>query len=419
MDQGLPSDIVWSIRRDRKGFLWVGTSLGLARIDHSGRTRTWTKKDRSGGKMSAGWARPPMRRIWAAMKPGGLARVDSRSGRIHRFGSGDGLPCDPEDLFVDSHDKLWLPTACGVFLNEQPTVSSQMVRVETPESFGLAARKVMEDKQGTIWVTNRTSLWSLRHGHWGEASRAEGLLTDNPYVMTMASDGSIWLRHRYDAGIDRLEVSEGRLLRAVAIVSADPKTATGTAFHGFDKFGNFWRGTTNGVAVLHDGNWTTFTIEDGLISNDCDGEAFWPDTDGSVWLGTSSGLAHFRSENAVALRPIVANPTIVRLEVDQQNRLIRADFSTLNSKAEQLVQFAYMLDGGPSIDLMGRNISVTGLGPGSHRLQVRCRVRDGPNSTEITAADFRLQPRWTERWWARLLAIACGWWPSSNSSGGV
>ena len=42
----------------------------------------------------------------------------------------------------------------------------------------------MEDKEGTIWVTNRTSLWSLRNGHWRRASRAEGLLTDNPYVMS-------------------------------------------------------------------------------------------------------------------------------------------------------------------------------------------------------------------------------------------
>src|SRR5262249_12753976 len=45
MDQGLPADVVWNIRRDRKGAVWVGTSLGLTRIDASGRTRTWTKKD--------------------------------------------------------------------------------------------------------------------------------------------------------------------------------------------------------------------------------------------------------------------------------------------------------------------------------------------------------------------------------------
>ena len=121
--------------------------------------------------------------------------------------------------------------------------------------------------------------------------------------MALASDGSIWLRHRYDAGIDRLEVSGDRIVRATAVVPADPKTAEGTAFHGFDAFGNFWRGSTNGVAVLHGNTWTTFTTEDGLVSNDCDGEAFWADADGGVWLGTSGGLAHYRSRKRSPTRP--------------------------------------------------------------------------------------------------------------------
>jgi ligand-binding sensor domain-containing protein len=48
-DDGLPSDIVWNIRRDKRGALWIATSLGLARIDGSVRTRTWTQKDGLGG----------------------------------------------------------------------------------------------------------------------------------------------------------------------------------------------------------------------------------------------------------------------------------------------------------------------------------------------------------------------------------
>src|SRR5262249_2816732 len=154
---------------------------------------------------------------------------------------------------------------------KQPSVSNQVIRVETPESFGPVAWKVMEDTEGTVWVTNRTALWSLREGRWRQHRRTEGLLTDNPYAMVLASDRSLWLRHRYDAGIDRLEVSGDRIVRATAVVPADPKTPEGTAFHGFDALGNFWRGSTNGVAVLRGNTWTTFTIEDGLVSNDCNG----------------------------------------------------------------------------------------------------------------------------------------------------
>ncbi len=407
MDQGLPSDIVWNIRRDRKGALWVGTSLGLTRIDSSGRLRNWTKKDGLGSENVRWLAETTDGSIWAAMKPGGLARINPVSGKVRRAGANDGLPCDPEDLFVDQHDRLWIPTVCGLFLNERPSVSNRVIRVETPESFGRAAWKVMEDTQGTVWVANRAALWSLRDGQWRPHRRAEGLLTDNPYSMALASDGSIWVRHRYDAGIDRLEVSGDRIVRATAVVPADPKTTEGTAFHGFDAFGNFWRGTTNGVAVLHSDTWTTFTTEDGLVSNDCDGEAFWADTDGGVWLGTSGGLAHYFPRNGVALGPLIAYPTVARLEINQPARLIRAEFSSLNYKAEQLVRFAYRLDQGPWTDSVERNISITGLGPGSHRLEVRCRVRDGPFSPGIAAAEFRLEPVWRETWWARFLAVAC------------
>jgi PAS domain S-box-containing protein len=278
-------------------------------------------------------------------------------------------------------------------------------RVETPESFGRTAWRVMEDTLGTIWVTSPRALWSLREGQWRQ-HRRDGLLTDDPLSMALAPDRSIWLRHRYDAGVERLEVSGDRIVRATAVVPADPRTAAITPFHGFDSFGNFWRGSTNGVAVLHGSTWTTFTVEDGLVSNDCDGDAFWADRDGGVWLGTSGGLAHYHSINRVPPAPLMASPRIPELDVNQSARLIRAEFSTFDYRAEQLVRFAYRLDDGPWTDSVDRNISISGLGPGKHRLEVRGRVRDGPFSQATAAAEFRLEPRWNETWWARLLAVA-------------
>ncbi len=407
-DQVLPSDIVWNIRRDRKGALWVGTAFGLTRIDTSRHIRTWTKRDGLSGDNVRWLAETSDGSIWVAMKPGGLARIDPVSGKVHQVGPGQGLLCDPEDVFVDRRDRLWLPTRCGLFLNESPSASERIVAVETPESFGRSAWKVMEDTQGTIWVTNHTGLWSLRNGQWRPHGRAEGLLTDSPYILVAAPDGGLWLRHRFDAGIDRLEVSGDRIVRSTSVVSADPKTAAVTAFHGVDAFGNLWRGSTNGVSVLHGNTWSTFTTEDGLVSNDCDGEAFWADRDGSVWLGTSGGLAHYRTQTGGLPGPPLALPTITQLEIDQPSRLVRAEFSSLNFKFEQSVRFAYRLDQALWTESTARNVTISGLAAGSHRLEVRCRVRDGPFLPAIGAAEFRLQPTWKETWWARLLAFISG-----------
>ena len=405
--QGLPSDVVWNIRRDRKGALWVATSLGLVRLGGSGQIRKWHRRNGLGADNVRWLAETSDGSMWAAMKPGGLARIDPLSGKVRRIGAKDGLPCDPEDLFVDSRDRLWLPTACGLFLNERPSASNVVVRVETPDSFGRAAWKIIQDTQGIMWVTTRTQLWSLREGHWRQHGRTEGILTDNPYVMALAKDGSIWLRHRYDAGIDRLELSGDRVVSAVPVVPADPRTTYGTAFHGFDAFGNFWRGDTNGVSVLSGNTWTRFTTEDGLVWNDCDGEAFWSDPDGDVWLGTSGGLTHYHAQNGGGSPPgkLAADPIIAQWEISEPARLLRAELSSLNYVAEQLVHFAYRLDKAPWTDASARNISIGGLASGKHRLQVRSRVRDGPFSAHIAQIEFQVKPLWTETWLARMLAL--------------
>jgi signal transduction histidine kinase/streptogramin lyase len=420
VDQGLPSDLVWAIRRDRKGALWVGTGLGLARLDEAKgtATRVWSRKDGLGGDNVRWLAETSDGSIWAATKPGGLARIDPPSGKITLAGKAEGLPCGPEDVFVDRGDRLWIPTSCGVFRNDRPAVSDRFTQVASPESLNRGTWKVLEDAQGTMWFTNREALWSLRDGKWRKYSRADGLLTDHPYVMTLAADGSIWLRHRYDAGVERVEVSGDRIVRSTAVVPWDPTSGKVTAFHGFDAYGNFWRCGADGATVRHGNSWTAFTTEDGLVSNICAGEAFWADTDGSVWLGTGGGLSHYRPGNKGPLVPLAASPIISRLDLNEETRTVRAEFSSLNYKAEQLVQFAYRLDTGHWTDSVERSISIAGMGPGTHTLEVRCRVRDDPYSPEIATSRFRVEPRWWETWWARLLALALGagaigfflWW---------
>ena len=91
-DQGLPADVIWSIRRDRRGSLWVGTSLGLTRMDGSGRTRTWTRRDGLGGDNVRWLAETSDGAIWAAMKPGGLARIDPATGKVRLASRTEGLP---------------------------------------------------------------------------------------------------------------------------------------------------------------------------------------------------------------------------------------------------------------------------------------------------------------------------------------
>jgi signal transduction histidine kinase/CheY-like chemotaxis protein/streptogramin lyase len=407
--QGLPSDLIWSIMRDRKGALWVGTSLGLARLEEGrGPPRTWTRKDGLSGDNVRWLGETSDGAVWAVVKPGSVVRVDPATGKIRRFGVEEGLPCATSHRgFVDHLDRLWIATACGVFRNDRPRASGRFLRIDQPAALSRGAWAFAEDKQGTMWITEPGGLWSLRDGRWLQHGKAEGLLSDHPYIMAIAADGTLWLHHRYDAGIEKLEIEGDRILRSTAVLAADVSSVEVTAFHGFDALGRLWGGSAGGVSVLAGGFWRYLSTEDGLIWNDTDGEAFWADADGSVWIGTSGGLAHYTPPRGDLSNMPVADPVITRVEIDQRSRVLRAEFSSLNYKSEQLVRFTYRLDRQHWTDTTERVISFAGLVPGQHRLEIRCRVRSGPYSAKV-AAEFQIQPKWWESWWVRTLALLLG-----------
>src|ERR1017187_3019316 len=343
--QGLPSDLIWSIRRDKKGALWVGTSLGVARLEGWKPPRTWTRKEGLGGDNVRWLGETSNGDIWAVMKPGNLARIDPVTGKIRLFGQADGLPCMTSHRgFVDHLDRLWVATACGVFRNDRPSASDRFQRIAQPASLGRVAWAISEDKQGTIWITNPDGLWSLSDCQWRQCRKADGLLTDSPYLPVAGPDGGEWLHRHYDAVIERVEFSGDRIVHSTPVLTADASSVEVTAFHGFDSVGRLWRGSATGVSVLTSGSWRYLSEEDGLIWNDTDGDAFWADADGSVWIGTSAGLAHYRPPRGAWLATLVADPVITRLETNQKFRVGRAEFSSLNYKSEQLLRFAFRLD---------------------------------------------------------------------------
>jgi signal transduction histidine kinase/streptogramin lyase/ActR/RegA family two-component response regulator len=403
--QGLPSDLIWSIRRDRKGALWVGTSLGLTRLEGPGPPRTWTRKDGLGGDNVRWLGETSDGSMWAVVKPGSVARIDPATGKIRLFGKADGLPCQTSHRgFVDHLDRLWVATACGVFRNDLPSASGRFRRIDQPASLEHGAWAFSEGKQGTMWITSPDGLWSLSDGRWRQYRKADGLLSDNPYITTIAPDGALWLHHRFDAGIEKVELLADRIVRSTPVVPADALSVEVTAFHGFDALGRLWRGSANGVSVLAGGSWRYLGMEDGLIWNDTDGEAFWADPDGSVWIGTSGGLAHYRPPSGGWPGAPVADPVITRLEISQKSRVVRAEFSSLSYKSEQLVHFAFRLDGEHWTDATERSISFAGLSPGRHRLEIRSQVRDGPLSAKVAVAEFQVNPKWWETWWLRAAA---------------
>jgi signal transduction histidine kinase/CheY-like chemotaxis protein/streptogramin lyase len=420
-ENGLPSNLIWSILRARSDrALWVGTTGGVVRFPVKGEPRMWNWAQQVTGTVR--WlGEAPDGGLWLIAKRGaGLARIEPQTGQVNFFGKAQGLPTqEPIRGSFDGEGRLWIATRAGLYVAQRPTRTAHFALVPGGPT---GVWDVAHDKQGVLFATTTAQgLWRYAGGRWRSYGKKDGLLTESEYVIAIAPDGAVWLRHRYDGIVERVAF-DGEKVVSVAEIKPEGVPTELTALHGFDSLGHYWQGTSHGLSMLADpagyaaagaskenaaNAWRYFSIEDGLISNDCDGEAFWADDDGSVWVGTSGGLAHYLQHSDSALltgQPKTEGgdtPVITSLQVSQRPRAARIEFSSLGFKTEGQARFGYSVDGGNWIDAKERAATLAALPPGAHRFRVRMRSWGRPWSSQIAEVRFRLEPFWWETWWAQ------------------
>src|ERR1700683_3835159 len=108
---GLPENIVQALAQDRTGYLWVGTTGGLARFDgarfsppNDGTTQTLSVNSVFCLLVSHDGT------IWAGTEGGGLLHM-AASGALKTYAAQDGLTnAFVRSIYEDSHDRLWVGT---------------------------------------------------------------------------------------------------------------------------------------------------------------------------------------------------------------------------------------------------------------------------------------------------------------------
>src|SRR5437764_382693 len=113
---GLSNDMIWAIRQDVYGGLWVGTNDGLNFLDsRSGRWR-----DASGKTDSRQWVRAvaidQSGSVWAGTSTAGITEFDAQGEFIATYGAEAGLlNTRIWGLLVDGENRLWVSTTGAVF----------------------------------------------------------------------------------------------------------------------------------------------------------------------------------------------------------------------------------------------------------------------------------------------------------------
>ena len=290
VQDGLPEDTVQALTESTDGYLWVGTSGGVARFDGS---EFMALSSQSTPKLPATSifcllvARDGS--LWLGSEGEGLLHYEH--GELRSFGIAQGL----SDRFVrsllqDEMGRIWIGTDNGLFRLDAPEAAEVRVeRIDTPKFMRpIAVHAIAEDRERNIWVGGSRLVRIGRDGVQEET--LPGAYSENRVKSILqTTDGVMWVGTI--GGLDRWR--DGRFVKAPA-VSGTVRTLRQT------HDGTLWIGTIgHGLWTYRADRFAPIIVSDLLPSHTV--LSVYEDRSRQIWIGTQDGLVRLSSTPARVL----------------------------------------------------------------------------------------------------------------------
>jgi ligand-binding sensor domain-containing protein len=311
---GLPSDKVTAICKDREGSLWIGTTRGLCRMK-AGTFRTYSTADGLSSNIVMALHCDRAGILWIGTRGGGLNRFQNGvfSGYPAQGAlAGDIIRC----IYEDRAGSLWIGTTGGGL---KRITGSRLSVYSTGE--GLSHENVVsifEDREQNLWVgTDGGGLNRLKEGKVTPYGTQEGLSNDMIWAIEKDREGGLWLG-TWGGGLNRLRGGTVRSYTQKDGLANNWIWALMT-----DRKGRLWIGTYGGgLSCLQNGRFRTFTKKDGLSSDNI--MSFCLDHFGVLWVGTfGGGLNRLKDGKFTVLGKDqgLSNADVIFVHEDRQGRL--------------------------------------------------------------------------------------------------
>ncbi len=405
--QGLSSEVVWTLFEDREGSIWAGTANGLDRFRGNAlaaialprREQSFSIAVDREGRLLAG--NPDGSPMWVtpdASQPGGARVVELRGPAM------SGVTA----LHRDHNGTVWVGSGGGLLSRVGPAGLENVALPPELQGNGMVGM-LASDRAGGLWVSRLNGgLLRLQDGKWEGQNAKYGL---QPGVMPRAlaedAQGRIWSDagqtiRVFEKGKRRDFTDNGPGVGRIALLQAYGEelwigAAQGVAVRAGERFHRllgeggerFERAT--GIVLLPDGElwlgggssltrvpatevkrWRAdpshavaferFGVLDGLRgSTEQNGgvPSVLSDGQGRIWFATNRGV-HWIDPRAIARNPAPAPlaPTLLGLQVDDKalplsphlrlpagSRDLRVDYTAPALRTPERVRFRYRLDG--------------------------------------------------------------------------
>ncbi len=411
-EDGLPSNVVWSIvqRHDRQ--VWAATDRGSIPLGH---------KDRavSGGSYALAVSRRD--RVWAAPFSGPLLRID-RSGN-----AADRLPALGAALtaLVDGNNQLWVGTEDGLFLI--PDADAPMSGIRPQRLLSRRTLQVTTDPSGSVLVLDDHELLRSGPGNTLVPMVPAALLPERPTGAAFASDDVVWIGT--DSGLRRFRVSGSRAEPLPPITTPDI-ASNSIMFLRRDSRGWMWVGTSAGIDMFDGRAWRHFNSSDGPITSDMDRWGVAEDADGSMWFGTSHGVSHLLAPGSLqppaTLHPVITGLTFGRAALPPSPLVHAAwsrsplviDVADMDYAQGHDIAFRYRLRGLDTAwhDTSSREIQYADLPAGTFAFELVAVAPAHHLVSRPVGFTMRILEPWWRRWWfycscllLSVLVLAASW----------
>lgn len=279
---GLVGEAVYQILQGPDGYLWLRTSAGLVRFDG---VRFVLVSPAVG-------SRPidePVKALCKSTDGDLLLRTTShtliyRNGTFSDYRPPMSLPDgDIRVLFESARHELLIGSDDFIYRIENDGTPTELKR-RTAWTYSF-----LEDR-GVIWIGGNHGLYRYQNGRLSlvqdvHGARATALLRDHHGSSWLATGTGVLSRHAHFSSLD--PVSSNALRSEINALVEDGQD-------------NIWVGTSyNGLARITGHQVSTFSSLDGLTDSKV--LSLYEDREGSLWVGTASGLDRLRNSKLTTL----------------------------------------------------------------------------------------------------------------------